>query len=111
MQRGDVYFCEFAQSTGSEQRKTRPVVIIQNNTGNKYSPTTIVVPITSIGKKPLPTHVYTSEVDKNGFFYGGIILCEQIFTVDKSRLQEYCGPLSKETMLKVNRALKISIDI
>ena len=108
-QRGDIYFIRLDSSTGSEQSGTRPAVILQNDVGNIYSPTTIIAPITS--KKTdnhQPTHVKTEfeRLEKDS-----IILLEQITTVDKTRLKAYVGQLDKFTMKEVSRAIRISLGI
>jgi mRNA interferase MazF len=100
--RGDIFFAELEEGTGSEQQGTRPVVIIQNNIGNKFSPTLIVACITSQIKTKLPTHVSWDT---------STILCEQIKTIDKSRLGRFLGSLTTMQMEKVNYALRVSLGI
>lgn len=109
VKRGEVYWCEFGESTvGSEQNKTRPVLIIQNDKGNKYSPTTIVAIISSKLKAThLPTHI---RIDGNcGLTCDSQVELEQIKTVDKSRLTRYVGKISPDTAEKVDKALLVSV--
>jgi mRNA interferase MazF len=108
--RGDIYYADLSPVIGSEQGGIRPVLIIQNDVGNRYSPTVVVAAITSkIGsKKPLPTHITlnTKLLDKNS-----IVLLEQIRTIDKSRLGKYIGKLDEKYMKGIDRALLISVGI
>lgn len=107
MKRGDVYYANLNPAFGSEQGGHRPVLIIQNNTGNKFSGTTIVAPMTSSIKPSLPVHVPVSKEDN--LHPNTIILLEQIRTIDKDRLEEFFGSLSERTMEKVDEALRISV--
>ena len=96
---------------GSEQGGTRPVLVIQNDIGNQYSPTTIVAAITSkISKAKLPTHVELSARD-NGLLKDSVILLEQLRTIDKARLKERISQVRKSQMVKVNKALEISMGL
>lgn len=107
--RGQIFFSELEGTKFSEQGGVRPVVIIQNDIGNRYSPTIIVAPITSqLTKAKLPTHV---EVDNGVLDRNSIILTEQLRTIDKRRLRKYIGVASQETMDKVNKALLISLEL
>ena len=110
-QRGDLYYADLGRGIGSEQEGYRPVVIIQNNIGNRHSPTVIIAAISSrVGIKPkLPTHYYINAED--GLELPSIILLEQIRTVDKHRLTKYIGRLSKEHISGMNHALAISIGL
>ena len=106
--RGDIYYADLHPAVGSEQSGIRPVLIIQNNIGNRFSPTVIVAPITSRRKKKhLPTHVSVGKAP--GMIPHSIILTEQIRTLDKSRLLEYIGTVQPEVMQKVDRAINISV--
>lgn len=109
--RGDLYYADLGQGIGSEQQGTRPVVIIQNNTGNKHSPTVIVAAITSKtnAKAKLPTHYYISA--GNGLELPSIVLLEQIRTIDKRRLSGYIGRLNDTHIRGINHALAISIGL
>ena len=107
--RGEIYFAQLNPVVGSEQGGIRPVLVVQNDIGNQYSPTTIILAITSqINKAKLPTHV---EIDAHtyGLERDSVILAEQIRTIDKSRLKQRIAVLREETMEKVNQALKISL--
>ncbi|HHZ07079.1 MAG TPA: type II toxin-antitoxin system PemK/MazF family toxin [Clostridiales bacterium] len=109
--RGDLYYADLEQGVGSEQNGHRPVVIIQNNVGNKYSPTVIVAAITAkVGvKAKLPTHYYINAED--GLEQPSIILLEQLRTIDKHRLENYIGQLSPKHIEGLNHALAISLDL
>jgi mRNA interferase MazF len=111
VKRGDVYFADLSPVVGSEQGGVRPVLIIQNNIGNRFSPTVIIAAITAqIQKAKLPTHV---EIDakKHGFDRDSVLLLEQIRTIDKQRLTDKITHLDDETMKKVNQALQISVGL
>lgn len=111
VKRGDIYYAQLNPVVGSEQGGMRPVLIVQNDVGNQYSPTTIVAAITSqISKAKLPTHVEITK-DKAGLEKDSVILLEQIRTIDKSRLTEKVAILDKETIHKVNQALEISVGL
>jgi mRNA interferase MazF len=108
IRRGDIFYADLSPVVGSEQGGVRPVLIIQNDIGNKYSPTVIASAITSqINKAKLPTHI-----ELNAKSYGipkdSVILLEQIRTIDKKRLREKVGHLDDELMEKVNEAIAIS---
>ena len=107
IKRGDIYYADLSPVVGSEQSGIRPILIIQNDIGNKFSPTVIGVPITSKNKTTMPTHIELQE-NKYGLEKNSIILAEQIRTLDKSRLKEKVGTLDKITMNKVKRAIEIS---
>ncbi len=109
MNRGEIYYADLSPVIGSEQGGYRPVLILQNNKGNKYSTTVIIAPISSrLSKNDLPTHVIieTDFLEKKS-----VILLEQIRTIDKKRIDEKLGTLSSYLMEKVNRAIKTSLDI
>lgn len=109
MNRGEIYYANLSPVIGSEQGGYRPVIILQNNKGNKYSTTVIVAPISSrMTKNALPTHV-TIEVDF--LEKKSVILLEQIRTIDKKRIDEKLGILTLEIMEKVDQAIKTSLDI
>ncbi|MEG0691784.1 MAG: type II toxin-antitoxin system PemK/MazF family toxin [Oscillospiraceae bacterium] len=109
--RGDLYYANLGRGIGSEQQGRRPVVIIQNNVGNKHSPTVIVASITSkIGiKSKLPTHYYIGA--ENGLELPSVALLKQLRTIDKHRLESYIGRLSATHINGLNHALAISIDL
>lgn len=109
--RGEIYYAELSPAEGSEQGGLRPVVVLQNNTGNKYAPTTIVAPLTTrLGKHKLPTHVVLND-EKSGLSCESIILLEQVRTISKSRLRDQIGYAPIETMIEVDKALKISLGL
>ena len=104
IKKGDIYYASLNPVIGSEQSGERPVVVLQNDCGNKYSPTVIVAPLTKIIKKEkLPTHIL---IHSNDFLrYNSLILLEQIRVIDKSRIISYMGSLLDYQLDKVNRAL------
>ena len=109
IKRGEIYSADFGAGFGSEQGGVRPVLILQNNTGNKYSPTTIVAAITSRKTKTaLPTHV---KINADGLKTESTVLLEQIRTIDKARLGEYIGRLDSKTLAAVDRAIVVSLGI
>jgi len=109
IKRGELYYADLSPVVGSEQGGVRPILIVQNDTGNKYSPTIIAAAITSqLGKARLPTHIELSA-NEFGLVKNSVILLEQIRTLDKRRLKERIGALSESTMRKVNTALLISV--
>jgi mRNA interferase MazF len=111
VKRGDIYYADLSPVIGSEQGGVRPVVIVQNDIGNKYSPTVIAAAITSqINKAKLPTHI-EMDAQEYGLPKDSVILLEQIRTIDKRRLKEKIGHLDDELMEKVNEALNVSFGL
>ncbi|GAA0115116.1 MULTISPECIES: type II toxin-antitoxin system PemK/MazF family toxin [Clostridium] len=111
VKRGDIFYADLSPVVGSEQGGVRPVIIIQNDIGNRYSPTVIVAAITSqINKAKLPTHVEISSEDY-GLNKDSVVLLEQIRTLDKRRLKEKIGHMTKEDMEKVDISLMLSLDL
>ncbi|HOQ36899.1 MAG TPA: type II toxin-antitoxin system PemK/MazF family toxin [Acetivibrio sp.] len=111
IKRGDIFYADLSPVIGSEQGGIRPVLIVQNDIGNKYSPTVIASAITSqINKAKLPTHIELSAKDY-GLPKDSVVLLEQIRTIDKKRLREKIGHLDDELMEKVNEALTISFGL
>ena len=111
MRRGDVYYADLRPVIGSEQGGVRPVLIIQNDIGNKHSPTVICAAITSqMNKAKLPTHV---ELDSSRYALvkDSVVLLEQLRTIDKKRLRDKVCHLDREILRKVERALLISLDL
>ena len=109
IKRGELYYADLSPVIGSEQGGVRPVLVVQNDVGNKYSPTVIAAAVTSkINKAKLPTHIELSAVDF-GLQRDSVVLLEQIRTIDKRRLKERIGELSENTMLRVDNALLISL--
>ena len=112
IRRGDLYYADLSPVVGSEQGGVRPVLVIQNNIGNKYSPTIIIAAITSqINKAKLPTHIEISA-NEYGLNKDSVILLEQIRTIDKSRLKEKIGHIEDEKIInKINNALGVSFGL
>ncbi|MBO8178467.1 type II toxin-antitoxin system endoribonuclease NdoA [Aeribacillus pallidus] len=111
VKRGDVYFADLSPVVGSEQGGVRPVLVIQNDIGNRFSPTVIVAAITAqIQKAKLPTHVEI-DAERYGFERDSVILLEQIRTIDKQRLTDKITHLDDEMMEKVDEALQISLGL
>lgn len=109
IKRGELYYADLSPVVGSEQGGVRPILIVQNDTGNRFSPTIIAAAITSqINKAKLPTHIEISAGDF-GLTKDSVILLEQIRTLDKRRLKERIGELPETTMKNVNLALMISL--
>lgn len=111
VKRGDIYYADLSPVVGSEQGGLRPVLIIQNDVGNKYSPTVIAAAITSrMGKTKLPTHI-DIYADKAGLAKDSVILLEQIRTLDKRRLKEKMGHLDESVMQRVDNAIAVSFGL
>ena len=111
VKRGDIFYADLSPVIGSEQGGIRPVIIIQNDIGNKYSPTVIVAAITSqINKAKLPTHVEISS-EEYGLNRDSVVLLEQIRTLDKKRLKEKIGHMKEADMKKLYKSLLISISL
>ena len=111
IKRGDIYYADLSPVVGSEQGGMRPVLIVQNDTGTKHSPTVIAAAITSqTGKAKLPTHIELSG-QSVGLTRDSVILLEQIRTLDKSRLREKMGRLDGETMTRVDNAIAVSFGL
>ena len=109
MKRGEIYRADLDPVIGSEQGGIRPVLIIQNDTGNLHSPTVIVAAITTRHKKPgLPIHVPITA-QESGLRHDSVVLTEQVRTLEKSRLTKYLGSLSPEAMRRIDRALGLSL--
>ena len=109
--RGDIYYADMEPHIGSEQGGTRPVVVLQNNTGNYYCPTLIVAPITSkAGKKPSqPTHYYAERI--HGLELPGMVLLEQIKTIDKRRVKKYLGRMTRQQMDEIGEAIEEALGL
>ena len=107
--RGDVYYADLRPVVGCEQGGIRPVLVLQNNIGNKYSPTLIVAAITGREKKPLPTHVKIDGV--HNLQKKSVVLLEQIITIDRERLHECVGAITEDNLFKIDQALKLSIGL
>ena len=111
IKRGDIYYADLSPVIGSEQGGVRPVLIVQNNVGNKYSPTVIIAAITSqLTKAKLPTHIDV-YAERFGLVKDSVILLEQIRTIDKTRLKEKMGHLDDGLMQNVNNAITVSFGL
>ncbi len=109
--RGDVYLADLDPYIGSEQGGTRPVVVLQNNTGNFFCPTLIIAPITSRSNKKanLPTHYHVEKIQ--GLDCSGMVLLEQIKTIDKRRVRKYLGKMSRLQMDEIGAAIETSLGL
>ena len=111
VRRGDIFYADLSPVVGSEQGGTRPVLIVQNDTGNRHSPTVIAAAITSqTGKAKLPTHIEVSNPNA-GLTKDSVILLEQIRTIDKRRLREHMGCLDESVMNQVDSAIAVSFGL
>ena len=111
VRRGDIFYADLSPVVGSEQGGTRPVLIVQNDTGNRHSPTVIAAAITSQkDKSKLPTHIELSS-QSCGLSRDSIVLLEQIRTIDKRRLKEHMGRLDESSMDRINHALEVSFGL
>ncbi len=111
VKKGEIYFADLSPVIGSEQGGVRPVLVVQNDVGNKYSPTVIVAAVTSqINKAKLPTHVEISA-EGHGLSKDSVILLEQLRTIDKKRLREKIGHIDDNSIERTNEALTISLGI
>lgn len=111
IKRGEIYYADLSPVVGSEQGGIRPVLIVQNDVGNKFSPTVIAAAITSQRyKTDLPTHIQVNA-DNCGLSKDSIVLLEQVRTLDKKRLREKMGNLDKKDMYKIDKALSVSFGL
>lgn len=111
VKRGDIYYADLSPVVGSEQGGIRPVLIVQNDVGNKFSPTVIAAAITSQrDKTDLPTHIKV-DADGCGLSKDSIVLLEQVRTIDKQRLKEKMGSLDTGSMNRINQALSVSFGL
>ena len=111
VKRGDIYYADLSPVVGSEQGGVRPVLIVQNDVGNKYSPTVFAAAITSQqDKSRMPTHINV-DGDSCGLSKDSVVLLEQVRTIDKQRLKERMGNLSVSDMNKINKALNVSFGL
>jgi mRNA interferase MazF len=110
MKRGDIYLAKLNTNHGNIQEGIRPVIIISNDTGNLFAPTVIVCALTSANKKPLPTHLVLYR-NSGGLTKNSIVLCEQIFTMNKEDLIQYVGRIPQNLIYKLNDCLKNSLGL
>ncbi|MEF2782067.1 MAG: type II toxin-antitoxin system PemK/MazF family toxin [Clostridium sp.] len=109
IKRGDVYYADLSPVVGSEQGGVRPVVVVQNDKGNRYSKTIIVAPVSKkMSKPPIPTHVIFSV---ESLSYVSMILCEQLRTIDKKRLGQWICTLDEKTIERVDHAIRVSLSL
>ncbi|MBQ7602635.1 MAG: type II toxin-antitoxin system PemK/MazF family toxin [Clostridia bacterium] len=110
IKRGELYYANLSPVMGSEQGGLRPVLVVQNDIGNKYSPTVIVAAVTSsLTKAKLPTHIPITCATYTGLTKNSVILLEQLRTIDKMRLQQKIGQLDNTTMAQVDKAMLLSL--
>lgn len=108
--RGEIYMADLGRTKGSEQGGFRPVLIVQNDVGNRFAPTVVVLPMTSkMSKRPLPTHVGLDSNDYDNLIKNSIILAEQVATMDKSRLMQRLDTVNDNDMLEVETAMLVSL--
>ena len=112
VKRGEIYYADLSPVVGSEQGGVRPVLIIQNDTGNRYSPTVIAAAITSqTGKAKLPTHIELPVEEDCGLTRDSVVLLEQVRTLDKKRLRKRMGRVDERTMEKIDTAIAVSFGL
>lgn len=112
IKRGEIYYVDLRPVVGSEQGGIRPVLIVQNDVGNRHSPTVICTSITSrMTKSNLPTHVVLHSSEENGLKVDSTVLLEQLRTIDKTRIKEKLGTISSSDLLNVQNALKVSLEM
>ena len=112
VKRGEIYYADLSPVVGSEQGGVRPVLIIQNDTGNRYSPTIIAAAITSqTGKARLPTHIELPVEEECGLTKDSVVLLEQVRTLDKRRLRERMGRVDERVMEKIDTAIAVSFGL
>lgn len=107
--RGEMYYADLSPTVGSEQDGHRPILVLQNDLGNKYSPTTVIAPITGKPKKKLPTHCPLPAM--RGLQIPSVVLCEQVRAIDKARITSYIGTLDEITMKGIDRCLAVSMGL
>lgn len=110
IKRGDIYYADLNPAVGSEQGGIRPVLVVQNDVGNCYSPTIIIAVLTSKSKKKLPTHISIHSGEGN-IAMDSTVLLEQLRTIDKFRLQKYVGSISGEIMDRIDRVMLVSLGL
>ena len=108
--RGDLYYADLSPVVGSEQGGTRPVIVVQNNTGNEFSPTVIVAVLTTRTKRPMPTHIDLCTGEGN-LTKDSTVMLEQLKTIDKTRLQRFIGSVTTQKMNEINQAMLVSLGL
>lgn len=112
IKRGEIYYADLRPVVGSEQGGIRPVLIVQNNVGNRHSPTVICSSITSkMTKANIPTHVVIHSSEENGLKVNSTVLLEQLRTIDKTRIKEKIGTISHNDLVNVQNALRVSLEM
>ncbi|MBR2070409.1 MAG: type II toxin-antitoxin system PemK/MazF family toxin [Clostridia bacterium] len=106
MKRGEIYYADLGESVGCEQRGKRPVLVVQNDIGNAFSPTIIVVPITSRQKTKIPTHARINTLREDS-----IALTEQVRTIDRARIKTFVCEVTEDEMIQVDRALAVAVGL
>jgi len=109
IKRGDIFYADFDPVQGSEQGGVRPCLVVQNDIGNIHSPTVVVVPLTGSKKAFLPTHVRI--IRKGGLRFDSIALCEQLRTIDRTRLDGFIGRIDRDTQATIDAALAVSLEL
>jgi|GEM_PF-453912 len=109
VKRGDIFYADLSGTIGSEQGGIRPVLVVQNDAGNLHSPTIIIVPISTAGKRNLPVHIRIGK--SGGLSRDSTVFLEQIRTIDRQRIRHYVGTLNDEMMRKIDDAIKISLGV
>ncbi|MCL2842174.1 MAG: type II toxin-antitoxin system PemK/MazF family toxin [Oscillospiraceae bacterium] len=109
VKRGDIFYADFGPVQGSEQGGVRPCLIVQNDIGNIHSPTVVVVPLTGSNKAYMPTHVRITRM--GGLRFNSIALCEQLRTIDRTRLDGFIGRIDSETQATIDAALSASLEL
>lgn len=107
--KGQILWVDLPKAPGSVQSGRRPVVVVSNDRANKFSPVLLVAPLTSRPKKNLPTHASLTLEEAYGMYADSTVLCEQLFTVDKTSIVDIVGRVSEEAITKINRALSVSL--
>lgn len=107
--KGAIFYADLGKTVGSEESGIRPVLVIQNDTGNRFSPTTIVAPISTKKNENLPTHILVKQFDK--IRHDSIIMLEQIRVIDKARLKGFVGILTDQDIQKVNKGIMVSLGL
>jgi len=111
IKRGDIFYADLGVPLGCEQGGKRPVIVVQNNVGNKHAPTVMIAPLTTRKKNLLPTHIEIEESQLTGVRVPSIVLLEQVRTIDKQRMRNRMGVVPPDTLEQINKALKVSFEL